>query len=441
LRIDCIAGSAPPDIREARLAVDGPSDMLRTACDPCLVIAMEHVIPPIFAVLVAAALAPLIGIATRRIGLSIVVIELLLGIVIGPQGFGFVEPTAGMLAPLSTLGMTVLFFVAGLEVDLEAIRGRPLAASIAGWVIALALGCAIALGFRAIGLAQSWHIVAIALATTALGVLVPILRDAGVTESPFGRSVLASGTVGELAPIVVVSLVVSTRYSAGAQAALTLGFVVLVLALAWLLARGTKVPALLQPLRRGLEQSSQLPVRLIFVLVGGLALLAENFGLDLALGALAAGMMTGFATRGGDKVPLLHAKIDAIAFGFLVPVFFIVSGMKLDVRSIFAGGGGLVLLAASFGALIAVRLPGVWLLRGGLGMRQAAAVSLLSATTLSLIVVLTQVAVAGGAMAPAEAAPLVGAGMLSVIVFPPLGIKLAGIEPTTPVADRSRDGL
>lgn len=402
---------------------------------------MEHVIPPIFVVLVAAALAPLIGIATRRIGLSIVVIELLLGIAIGPQGLGLVAPTAGMLAPLSTLGMAVLFFVAGLEIDLEAIRGRPLAASIAGWAIAIALGCAIALGFRALGLAQSWHVVAIALATTALGVLVPILRDAGATDSPFGRYVLASGTVGELAPILVVSLVVSTRYSAGAQALLTLVFVVLVLALAWLLARGARVPALLQPLRRGLDQSSQLPVRLIFVLVGGLALLAENFGLDLALGALAAGMMTGFAIRGGERVPLLHAKIDAIGFGFLVPVFFVVSGMKLDVRSIFAGGGGLALLAATFGALVVVRLPGVLLLQEALGGRQAAGAGLLSATTLSLIVVLTQVAVASGAMAPAEAAPLVGAGMLSVIVFPPLGMRLAGIVPALPVADRSRDGL
>ncbi|MFO1323556.1 MAG: cation:proton antiporter [Burkholderiales bacterium] len=212
--------------------------------------------------LVAAALAPLIGIATRRIGLSIVVIELLLGIVIGPQGLGLVAPTARMLAPLSTLGMAVLFFVAGLEIDLEAIRGRPLAASIAGWVL-------------------------------ALGVLVPILRDAGAAESPFGRYVPARGTVGELAPIIVMSLVLSTRHDAGTQAGLTLVFIVLALALAWLLTRGAQIPALLPPLRRGLDQSGQLPVRLVFVLVGGLALLAENFGLDLALGALAAGMMTG----------------------------------------------------------------------------------------------------------------------------------------------------
>jgi Kef-type K+ transport system membrane component KefB len=402
---------------------------------------MEHMIPPIFLLLVASALAPIVAGLTRRIGLSIVVVELLLGVAIGPQGMALVAPTAGMLPALATLGMAFLFFVAGLEIDLEAIRGRPLLLSVAGWCLGLGLALAIAAGFQAVGLAQARLVVAIALVTTALGVLVPILRDAGIAETPFGRQVLAVGMVGELGPILVMSVLLSRHHGTGTQLALTLTFVALVLGLAWLLARGARVPALLRPLRRGLDHSGQLPIRLAFVLVAGLAVLAENFGLDLALGALAAGMMVGFAVRGGERVHDLHSKIDALGFGFLVPVFFLVSGMKLDVRSIFVGSGGLLLLGAFLLALLVVRLPLLWALRGALGTRPAVAAGLLSATTLSLIVVLTQVAVSTGSMAAAEAAPLVGAGIVSVILFPLLGLRLAGIARPAVREEHLRDGL
>lgn len=390
---------------------------------------MEHRLPPILFVLTAAALAPIVGAATRRYGLSIVVIELVLGIAIGPQGLGLVAAGEGMLAALARLGMAFLFFIAGMEIDLPAVRGRPLRVAFAGWASALVLAVLIALGVRAAGLIQAWPVVAIALVTTALGVLVPILRDAGTTETPLGRNVLASGVMGELGPILAMSLVLSRRYSVGAQIGLTLGFIVIVLVLARLLARGAKVPALLGPLRRGLDHSGQLPIRLALVLIVALAVLAENAGLDLALGALTAGMMVGFALRGGERVHDLHAKLDAVGFGFLVPVFFLMSGTKLDVRSMVARPEGLALLAVFFLALVVVRLPLIWLLRAPLGGRGAGAVGLLSATTLSLVVVLTQVAVEAGAMPAAEAASMVGAGMLGIVVFPALGFRLAGISP------------
>jgi len=390
---------------------------------------MEHHVPPILFVLIAAALAPIVGAATRRFGLSIVVIELLLGVAIGPQGLGLVAGGEGILPGLATLGMAFLFFIAGLEIDLPAIRGRPLRIAFAGWASGLVLAVLIALGVRAAGLTQAWPVVAIALATTALGVLVPILRDAGTTETPFGRTVLASGVMGELGPILLMSLVLSRRYSVGAQIGLTLGFVVLALVLARLLVRGVKTPALLGPLRRGLDHSGQLPIRLALVLIVALAVLAETAGLDLALGAMTAGMMVGLATRGGERVHDLHAKLDAVGFGFLVPVFFLMSGTKLDVRSMVTRPEGLALLAVFFLALVVVRLPLIWLLRASLGRRAASGVGLLSATTLSLIVVLTQVAVEAGVMPAAEAASMVGAGILTIVVFPALGFRLAGISP------------
>src|SRR5262245_39603530 len=317
-------------------------------------IAMEHRYPPILVLLVCATAAPAIAHLTRRLGLSVVVIELLLGVAIGPQFLGWASATTGALPAFATLGLAFLFFIAGLEIDLPAIRGKPLRVAFAGWMCGLALAVAIAFGMRAAGLTDAWRVVAIALMTTALGVLVPILRDGNAIETPFGRNVLASGVMGELGPILAISLVVSQRFSADIQAGLTLAFVIIVLLLAWGLTRGTRVPALIAFLRRGLDQSGQTPIRVALVLVVGLAVLAENFGLDLALGALAAGMMVGFASRGGARVRDLHAKIDAVGFGFLIPLFFLSSGMKLDLRAVVTSVDGLVLVAVFFCALVVV---------------------------------------------------------------------------------------
>jgi Kef-type K+ transport system membrane component KefB len=402
---------------------------------------MEPHFPPVLFVLICAAAAPAIAGATRRLGLSVVVIELLLGIAVGPQGFGLVSPTAGALPALSTMGMAFLFFIAGLEIDLTAIRGRPLRLAALAWACGLGLAVVLAFGMAATGLTDAWRVVSVALMTTALGVLVPILRDSGALGTPFGRHVLASGVMGELGPILAISLMISRRFSAGVQAALTMAFVLLVMVLAWLMARGAKVPALLDPIRRGLDHSGQTPIRIALVLIVALAALAETFGLDLALGALAAGMMLGFATRGGEREHDLHAKIDAVGFGFLVPLFFLSSGMRLDVKSVFAGTEGLVLLTAFFAALVVVRVPLVLLLRSELGGHGARAVALLSATTLSLIVVITHVAVEVGALEPSQAAPMVGAGMLTVMLFPALGTRLAGVSRGGASEPDDRDGL
>jgi Kef-type K+ transport system membrane component KefB len=160
----------------------------------------------------------MIAAGTRRLGLSVVVIELLLGVALGPQGLAIVSATTGALPAFATLGLAFLFFIAGLEIDLPAIRGGPLRLAFAGWVCGLALAIAIAFAMRAAGLTDAWRVVAIALMTTALGVLVPILRDGAALDTPFGRNVLAAGVMGELGPILLISLIVSRRFSADVPA-------------------------------------------------------------------------------------------------------------------------------------------------------------------------------------------------------------------------------
>ncbi|HKA39183.1 MAG TPA: cation:proton antiporter, partial [Burkholderiales bacterium] len=322
-------------------------------------------VPPLVVVLAVAVLAPLLGELTRRIGLSVVVLELLLGVAIGPNGLGWAAPEGGV-PYFAIMGLAFLFFIAGLEIDLEAISGKPLNFAIFGWLIVFALSCAAAIGLRAAGLVDAWLIVAIALSTTALGVLVPILRDSGALEQPFGRYVMAAGAVGELGPILVMSLALSKQHTVTGQTAFTMLFIAIVLVAAWLLVQGGSMPRVLGILRRTMTQSSQLPVRTIMLVVTALGLLAHVLGLDLVLGALAAGMIIRLATRGLDA-HVLHAKIDAIGFGFLVPVFIVTAGMRLDVNAIFGSTAGLALMVLFFVALPLVRVPLALLCAGQLG--------------------------------------------------------------------------
>jgi len=381
-------------------------------------------IPSLLVVLAAAVVAPLLGELTRRIGLSIVVLELALGVAIGPQGLGWAA-AEGAVPPIATVGMAFLFFLAGLEIELEAIRGKPLRLALAGWVACLPLGFAIAYAGRSLGLFDAWIVVGIALATTALGVLVPMLRDSEMLETPFGRLVMAVGVVGELGPILLMSLLLSRQHSTGLQSVLALAFLAIVLFVAWSLLRGVAAPPMLRLLRRTMTQSSQLPVRIAILLLAALVVTAEEFGLDLALGALAAGMIVKLAVHGAPN-DLLQQKLDAVGFGFLVPVFFIASGMKLDVVSVFGSGPGLLKTAVLSVALIVVHIPLMLLSRRAGTGRESVALGLYSATTLSLIVAMTEVAVKNGAMRPQEAGPLVVAGVLSVVLYPVLASGVLG---------------
>ena len=387
-------------------------------------------------VLAIAAAAPVIVEATHRIAVPIVVLEILLGVAIGPHGLGWAAPE-GVISFLAISGLAFLLYLAGMEIDFSAIRGRPLNLALAGWSAGMALACLIAIGMRAAGLVDTWFIVAIALMTTGLGVLVPILHDSGDLETAFGRNVIAAAAIGELGPILTISLALSIESRAAVRIEHTLVFIALVLVIAWLLVRSRNIPGFLGMLRRSMKQSGQLPVRLVVLLLGGLTILADTMGIDLAFGALAAGMVTALATRGLDT-SVLRIKLDAIGFGFLTPIFFIHSGMTLDVATAFSGAAGLLLAGAFLVSMIAVRLPTILLFKGELGSLRAMALGLYAATSLGLVVVLTQIGMKKGLMTSAEAAALVGGAVLTLILFPAIAMRLmaARVSPKVGIDDK-----
>ena len=375
---------------------------------------------------VAALAATTVAILPRRAAPPVVVVEVLLGIVIGPQGLGLAS-VDDLIAFFSNLGLAFLFFFAGYEIDFGRIRGAPLQLGARGWLLSIVIAYAVGAVLVADDIVLSFVFAGSALATTAIGTLIPILRDAGELGTGFGRYLLAAGAVGEFGPILLVTLVLSTRNPLR-EAALLVAFVAVAVGVALLSARGARRgwPVL----ERTLETSSQLAVRLVAVLVLGLTALASDLGLDILVGGFAAGMIMRLAVR-GREVGVLESKLAAIGFGILVPFFFVTSGMRFDLDGLVSSTGALMKLPLFLALLLIVRgLPALLLYRGVLAERRdRLALGFYSATELPLVVAITTLAVDGGHMRGSTAASLVGAAMLSTFAFPLVAMSLRGRRP------------
>lgn len=370
-----------------------------------------------------AVLAPLLMELPWRVRLPVVVIEVAFGIAVGPHGLGLAGPDQ-TLALLARFGMAFLFFLAGMELDFHRMGGVVLRQAGFAWAASLVLGLALGLILAALGFIKTPLLVAIAMTSTALGTLVPALRDSGELESRFGTFVIAGGAMGELGPIVATAMLLSQHASAAMEMTLLLVFAFIAL-LASVIALRARSRHVMRLLDRTMEASSQLPVRLCLLVLVCLVALAGQFGFDIVLGAFAAGMIVGLGGHGegGRK---LHAKLDAIGFGLLVPVFFIVSGMSFNVSALLESTESLLRVPVFLGALLLVRGVPSWYFnrKAGLSRREALRLGLMMSATFPLVVAITEIGRDTGQMREENAAALVGAGMLSVFLFPLLALLL-----------------
>lgn len=327
----------------------------------------------------------------------------------------------------------MLFFQAGLELERRAVRGQSGRLAAIGWGVSLLLAGIVSIALSITGEVRDTMGVAIALTSTALGTLLPILRDSKELSTRFGTLFMGAGAWGELGPIVAMSVLLGTKNSFVALISLA-GFAVIALALAVLPARlaGDRIRAILE---RGHHTSSQTALRFTMLLLIALLALASDFGLDVVLGAFVAGIIVRRFSPPSQESSL-QTKMEAIGFGFLIPLFFVVSGANLDIDSIIENPGRLLLF---FGLLLVVRgLPQFLIYRSALPeAHQRARFSLLVATGLPIIVAVTSLEVASGLMDPRNAAALVGAGALSVLVFPLIGSWLVRGQQTI-IEDQAR---
>jgi len=383
-----------------------------------------------FLVIVAsAALASLtVTVLAPRVAIPVVVVELLIGILVGPEVAGIAHVDAATDF-FSRLGLGMLFFFAGYEIDFERVRGQPLKLGFAGWVVSLALAYALAGALEAGDIVVSGLYTGSAIATTAIGTLLPILSDAGESRTRFGTYLLAAGASAEFGPILLVTLVLSTGHPLH-EGLILLFFVglavltgVLAVRTAW---RGWPL------IERTFETSSQLGVRLAVVLIFGLVALATQLGLDLLLGGFVAGMITRLALR-GREVEVFDSKLTAVGYGFLIPFFFVVSGMAFNVDELFSDPTALLKLPLFVALFLVVRgTPALLLYRDVFSLRDRTALGVFCATELPLVVAITTLAQQAGDMRASTASALVGAAIISTLVFPLIGLRLRRDRPRQP---------
>jgi Kef-type K+ transport system membrane component KefB len=362
----------------------------------------------------------LVMLASPKLVIPVVVLELLLGILIGPQvaDLAEIDPTTDFLGDL---GLGMLFFFAGYEIDFPRIKGRPLELGAIGWGLSLVLAYGIGGILAAAGLVLSYLYTGSAMATTAIGTLIPILRDADEIETRFGTQLLAAGAMGEFGPILLVTLILTTANPLH-EAVILILFVLLAVFTGILAVRSAwKGWPLIE---RTFETSSQLAVRLAVLLVFGLVALAASLGLDLLLGGFVAGMITRVALR-GREVSVFDSKLTAVGYGLLIPFYFVTSGMAFNATALISSTSAMLKLPMFLALFLIVRgTPAMLLYRGVLGARDRVALAFYSATELPLVVAITTIAVQEGHMRSSTAAALVGAAIVSALVFPLVAMRL-----------------
>ncbi|MFD8143430.1 cation:proton antiporter [Streptomyces sp. NPDC059708] len=378
-------------------------------------------------IMAAAVLAPLLAYGVARfLPVPLVIFEILLGVLIGPYALGWAN-TGEVIDTLSQLGLAMLIFLAGYEIRFDRVKGDTLTRSVAAWLVSLALGLAVGTLLAHGGGFGKGVYVGTALTSTALGAILPMLRDAGDLGSRFGTVTMAVGSVGEFGPVIAMALLLSGRAPARSAALLAAFGVLTAAAVFWALR--PKPPWFAKVVAKTLHSSAQFAVRLVALILVAMLGLAQALGLDILLGAFAAGLLTrlvlnGAAPESGEDV---LAKVEAMGFGFLVPLFYVVTGVQFDLGALLSGGRPLLLLPVFLLLFLLVRgLPIRLLAPRDLGGRDRSALVLFGSTALPLVVAITTLGVQDGQVEPGEAAALVGAGMVSVLVFPLLALRLRG---------------
>jgi Kef-type K+ transport system membrane component KefB len=377
---------------------------------------LTQALEALFITVLVAALAPIIVGLLHRLRIPQVVVLIIGGVIVGPQVLGLANPDSIEL--LANVGLGFLFLMAGYELELSLFRQQAGKLAIIGWLVSAALAGLIVGLLASMALVSAYIPVALGLTTTALGTLLPILRDHNMLRGSFGSYVMAGGAVGEFFPIVAIAIFLgSNGRFFGLLSLLVVAVIALILSLIPKLVRTGRLH---QILTEGQDATAQTTLRWTVAMLLLLLLIANDFGLDVVLGAFLAGVVLRRWAPG--DVESLEGKLDAVGYGFFIPVFFVTSGMNLDLQSIVQAPARLALF---FVLLLVVRgLPSLLIYRSALPRPQRFELVFLMATALPLLVALSEIGLESGHMLPENAAALVGAGVLSVLVFPAIAVAI-----------------
>lgn len=370
-------------------------------------------------VMAVAFAAPVVLGLAPRLRLPAVVLEIVAGIVIGPSVLGWVEVDR-TIDVLALVGLAFLLFLAGLEVDLAHLRGARLRLAATGFAASFAIAVAVGYGLQAAGAAEDGLFTAIVLAATSLGIVIPLLKDAGLAQGEFGQLVIAAASLADFATVILLSLFFSGQGGGiGATLVIIGGMLALAAVLVVALRRVGMWSGISAVLERLQDTTAQIRVRGAFLILIGWVALAGQLGLEVILGAFTAGAVLNLLDRDGAMThPAFRAKLEGAGFGFFIPVFFVASGLRFDLDALLSSPSTVARAPLFLLALLVVRGVPALLYRRAVGTRLAIAAGLLQATSLPFIVASVMIGLDLGVIGAATGSAMIAAGLLSVLVFP-----------------------
>jgi Kef-type K+ transport system membrane component KefB len=353
-----------------------------------------------------------------------VILEIVAGIVIGPSVLGIVKVDQA-ISVVALIGLTFVLFLAGLEIDFTRLRGSVLRLTALASAVSFAVAIAVSLGMKAAGLVDTPLLVAIILSATSLGVLVPILKDAGEISSTFGQLIIAAASIADFGAIILLTVFFSGQGGTGSTL-LLLGSLFALAAVVFVVVRGAERSARTRAdLLRLQDTTAQIRVRAALALFVGFAAIAQQLGLEAILGAFIAGAIVSLVDS--DRVtthPDFRRKLEAMGFGFFIPVFFVTSGLRFDLNALTASASNVAMVPVFLAALLVVRGLPALVYRRVLDGPHVAIAGIMQATSLPFIVAATAIGMDLGLIDAAASAALIGAGLLSVLIFPLTGLLL-----------------
>ena len=384
--------------------------------------------PPLTSAAVIAAIAFLVPLGRRAVRLPLPepALEIVLGVVIGPEVLGWAHIDQPVQV-LSTIGLGFLLLLSGLEIDVRHLRGALLRVTALAFVVSFSIAFGIGSVLTATGLVQSPWLIAVILSATSLGIILPVLQDNNEVDSRLGRTVIAGASMAEAVPVILLSVLFSTGHSAlGARLTLLVAFMLAVAAVAALIFGIGRVHLLSDALHALQETTAEIRVRGVFALLLLFVCLATRFGLESILGAFFAGAALKIADRDEAMThSLLPVKLKAVGFGVFIPYFFITTGMSLDVQALVHSSAAITRIPLFLLALLLARaVPALLYRRLGLARNQVSAAGLLQATSLSLPAVAGTIGVDLNLITPETYVALIAAGLISVLTFPLLAMHL-----------------
>ncbi len=383
----------------------------------------------LFIVTLIAVMAPILVATVRWLRFPAVVVEIVAGIVIGPAGLGWVRTDDVPVGVLSLVGLAFVLFLAGLEIDLRRLTGRPAVLALRGYALTIILGLGMGFAFHVVGWVRSPTFLAVALSATALGLVVPVLKDAGEITSTMGQLTVVGASTAEFGGVVLLAVFFSASTGSTTERLATFaGFLAFAAVISLALAGTGGNPRIEKLLASLQDTTAEIRVRLAVALLIGFVALAASVGLETILGAFVAGAVLGLVDHDSTNHPHFRTKLEAIGFGFVVPVFFIASGVRFDLNALVANPAAIARVPLFVLALLVVHALPNALYAPQLGYRSALVSGLLQATSLPFIVTAASIGVATKAIQPVNAAALIAAGMLSVMLFPAMALGLVRKE-------------